>query len=296
MSWTAPVRKSPQVAQKGSIDEQSSARVPASLVTGFRGGRAMRYSERRGEPTPPSHISKRLVVESYNAGLATGTPYIIASATTPSGGVAYLGPSFRSTTAHSYNKMWPRSDWTKGLLIVTYDDSTTSSGSAGQYTWAKSRAADHPRKIYLEAPLPVAPQAGDYFSIGAKPFWIVFGDNFAYPMDGFITLADAELSANILEGSPTFRVEIYRAAEELYRVTRPGFPFKTATTNVDINQASLQERGLQYINDGLSGLTSHARRNAVGLACLVDAGVDFKVMTMSYVVNRERFGEYEVPR
>lgn len=281
----------PQADLGGPADDQSGAREVKSMALGHRGGRLMRWSEKRSEPKPTNATVRGLLVESYDDGQSTGSPYIIAKPLDSSGNSVYFGPSFSSGTVNSWNKMWPRSDWTRGMTAFIYDSSSSESGAMGQYNWMMGRPYDHPRKFFLQYPFAVAPEEDDVFAIAVRPFWIVFGDVVADPQDGYVTFRNGAIEIEEVSGDPRFRLEVYPAANQLYSTAKPGGPYKPSTPAVDRVKADMQDRGLVYFNlHDPSGLNTQSRHVAIGIADLVDSDYDFRLITAAYEVMRESRG------
>lgn len=271
----------------GSLNPGANTQTGSALL-GNLGGRLMKYSSHRGGAQPPAHVTRRCVVYDYYNGSEGGDAYIDVSTTNAAGGTTYLGPLFESNLVLSYNKWFPSSDWTRGLVVYFYDESATDSGSAGQYVFVKGRASDNPNRLLLYYPLPIAPQAGDKFVIGGQLAWITFKSVKAPLFSGHLQARRYELDIQQREGSSSIRLEFYPSGESFIPAAQL-FPYKAGAIYVELTEAERESRGIYaagLIDSSGQGTTGHEIRPAI--ANIIEKGEDYLIdaVNIEYVLTQ----------
>jgi hypothetical protein len=296
-----PPSPTPPVGQKGSI-ERGANRQLATLLLGWREGRLFEYSSDRGSPIPPPHISNRGIVSLYSDGrdgneAATGQAHVFFAYNEPGVGSATgrrfnSGPQFVPNVGMEGLAWWPTSDVWAGLLAFCYDSRTSGSGAAGQYTWIKERDPLNPRHFKLAAPFPVAVAPGDKICLGAIPFWLVFGEQAALPMQGEIYVRDGQIVLKRLTAidgeNPKMRVEMYPSGRN-YEVNLPQLPYGANSLGNEYPMKALNHaKGIAFNFSkpaAKGGIGAGGHSFALALGSLGDRG-DFAISQTAFEVLR----------
>lgn len=264
----------------GGIYENNSG----TIVMGWR-GRVMEYSDVRGAALPPSHIANEGTIDSYSAGTFPGTPpYFIArqseSVTTvdyagnssSSTVNRYYGPLYEADSVLEYDKHWPSTDWTNGLIVHI-----VSGTGAGQWGILDNRSTDDAWKFQLAHPFATAPAAGDRFVIGSL-VWITLPEISAPPMMGHITLKEGRLICKLRAGSPKWWIEAYGSGDN-WEVSNPAHPLRQDTVRVaeltmDNTRRSSTWEFNQTNSDGESSIGREVSLSIIGIVGHEDYIVD----------------------
>lgn len=215
----------------GGIYENNAA----TIIMGWKGGRLKEYSDVRGPALPPSHINTTGSIVSYSAGTFPGTlPYFIAgqtetvvttnndgstTTTTPS---RYYGPLYEANSTLEYDKHWPSTDWTNGLIVHI-----TEGTGAGQWGILENRSKDDAWKFQLYHKFATAPSTDSKFAIG-NLVWITLPELSAAPLMGQIFIGTGELVIKARAGQPTFIIEAYPSGYNR-EVANPSYPYNADT-------------------------------------------------------------------
>lgn len=256
----------------GGIYENNSG----TIVMGWH-GRLMEYSDVRGAALPPSHIANEGTIDSYSAGTFPGTlPYFIARQsetlnTVDFNGVSssttyprYYGPLYEANSTLEYDKHWPSTDWTNGLIVHI-----VSGTGAGQWGILGNRSKDDAWKFELLHPFATAPAAGDRFVIGSL-VWVTLPEISAAPFLGKITIGTSRLIIKLRAGSPKFTVEAY-TGQSNWEVTNPAHPWRPDTVRcAELTLANTREPSVWEFNQAnSSGYGSRGREVSLSIIGVV---------------------------
>lgn len=275
----------PPATRVGSENVGSEA---VNIVMGGPYAHVQRYSDVRGEPLPPLPYTVRGVVADYEGDpLLTARPYMIASTVDADGEGAYFGMPTEPSGAIGNQRWWGSQlgldDWSCGLVAHFYDDSSTDSGSAGQWAVLAGRAASDPYKFYLANALATPPSRGDKFHIG-RLVWIAFPEVGVVPPYNRVNLDVGEVMMRLVRGTLRATIEAYPGGDT-FEITTPGYPFRAATHRVaQLEQQDIRSVATKNFAVSSASATSAAGREiSLGFATIVDRG-DWRLEQVCYLL------------